>query len=142
MENIETSYLTWVVKQCTSKLKIKAYKVLCTTNIPVYWWNILEKNPLFLFSFLAIQIHIILPIMVIWFNVTQNNVDNTLYCFKINEIFQQLIVNIYFRFWWLSQKLSLTWIYYIQILYVDSLLCRPPFLCCCSFLGTVIMCAQ
>lgn len=57
-----------------------------------------RKKPSFLFSFLAIQIHIILPIMVIWFNVTQNNVDNTLYYFKINEIFQQLIVNIYFRF--------------------------------------------
>lgn len=58
----------------------------------------IRKKPSFLFSFLAIQIHLILPIMVIWFNVTQNNVDNTLYCFKINEIFQQLIVNIYFRF--------------------------------------------
>lgn len=59
--------------------------------------HIRKKNS-FLFSFLAIQIHMILPIMVIWFNVTQNNVDNTLYYFKINEIFQQLIVNIYFRF--------------------------------------------
>lgn len=58
----------------------------------------IRKKTSFLFSFLAIQIHIILPIMVIWFNVTQNNVDNTLYYFKINEIFQQLIVNIYFRF--------------------------------------------
>lgn len=59
--------------------------------------HIRKKNS-FLFSFLAIQIHLILPIMVIRFNVTQNNVDNTLYYFKINEIFQQLIVNIYFRF--------------------------------------------
>lgn len=40
--------------------------------------HIRKKNS-FLFSFLAIQIHIILPIMVIWFNATQNNVDNTLY---------------------------------------------------------------
>lgn len=59
--------------------------------------HIRKKNS-FSFSFLAIQIHIILPIMVIWFNASQNNVDNTLYYFKINEIFQQLIVNIYFRF--------------------------------------------
>lgn len=47
--------------------------------------HIRKKNS-FLFSFL------------IWFNVTQNNVDNTLYYFKINEAFQQLIVNIYFCF--------------------------------------------
>lgn len=36
----------------------------------------IRKKPSFLFSFLAIQIHIILPIMVLCINVTQNNVDN------------------------------------------------------------------
>lgn len=57
--------------------------------------HIRKKNS-FLFSFLAIQIHIILPIMVLCFNVTQNNVDKNY--FRINEAFQQLIVNIYFCF--------------------------------------------
>lgn len=56
----------------------------------------IRKKTSSLFSFLAIQIHIILPIMVLCFNVTQNNVDKNY--FRINEAFQQLIVNIYFCF--------------------------------------------